>query len=59
MLAAFAQLRPGTGEGVTGPDPIELWRFYVDHPWHGRGVAAQQLAAHHNEPHNKETLSCA
>lgn len=44
-LAAFAQLRPGTEEGVTGPDPIELWRFYVDHPWHGRGVAAALIAA--------------
>ena len=25
---------------VTGPDPIELWRFYVDRAWHGRGIAA-------------------
>ena len=24
---------------VTGPDPVELWRFYVDRGWHGRGVA--------------------
>jgi diamine N-acetyltransferase len=24
---------------VTMPDPIELWRFYVDRAWHGRGVA--------------------
>ena len=24
---------------VTGPEPIELWRFYVDRPWHGRGIA--------------------
>ena len=24
---------------VTGPNPLELWRFYVDHGWHGRGVA--------------------
>jgi len=24
---------------VTEPDPVELWRFYVDRPWHGRGVA--------------------
>jgi GNAT superfamily N-acetyltransferase len=25
---------------VVGPEPIELWRFYVDRGWHGRGVAA-------------------
>jgi GNAT superfamily N-acetyltransferase len=25
---------------VTGPNPIELWRFYVAREWHGRGVAA-------------------
>jgi ribosomal protein S18 acetylase RimI-like enzyme len=35
---------------VTGPSPVELYRFYVDRPWHGRGVAQQlmdgvQLAA--------------
>jgi GNAT superfamily N-acetyltransferase len=24
---------------VTGPAPIELARFYVDRPWHGRGIA--------------------
>ena len=41
VLAAFAQLRLG------GPRPpcveqsrcIELWRFYVDRPWQGRGVS--------------------
>ena len=39
-LIAFAQLRDGsTGNGVTGLRPLELWRFYVDFPWHGRGVA--------------------
>lgn len=44
-LAAFAQLRPGTKDGVSGPHPIELWRFYVDPAWHGRGVAAELMAA--------------
>jgi len=39
-LIAFAQLREGeAGSGVTGDRPIELWRFYVDFAWHGRGVA--------------------
>ena len=26
-------------ECVTGPNPVELWRFYVDAGWHGRGIA--------------------
>ena len=39
-LAGFAQLRPGkTPSSVAGPAPIELWRFYVDRPFQGRGVA--------------------
>jgi diamine N-acetyltransferase len=37
---AYAQVRGGhVPDSVTGPDPIELWRFYVSHEWHGRGVA--------------------
>jgi diamine N-acetyltransferase len=37
---AYAQVRTGhIPECVTGPGPIELWRFYVDAGWHGRGVA--------------------
>jgi ribosomal protein S18 acetylase RimI-like enzyme len=39
-LIGFAQLREGPpGEGVAGTRRIELWRFYVDVAWHGRGVA--------------------
>ena len=38
---AYAMVRANhVPECVTGPDPIELWRFYVDRAWHGRGVAA-------------------
>lgn len=38
---AYAMLRGDhVPECVTGPDPIELWRFYVDRAWHGRGIAA-------------------
>ena len=45
-LIAFAQLRDGPpGAGVTGARPIELWRFYVDFEWHGRGVAQTLMAA--------------
>ncbi len=37
---AYAQLRVGhVPECVTGPNPLELWRFYVLREWHGRGVA--------------------
>ena len=39
-LAGYAQVRSGeVPECVTGESPIELWRFYVAQPWHGRGVA--------------------
>ena len=45
-LVAFAQLRRGPpGEGVTGEEPVELWRFYVDLPWHGRGIAQTLMRA--------------
>jgi diamine N-acetyltransferase len=43
---AYAQIRADhIPECVTGPAPIELWRFYVDRAWHGRGVA-QALMDH-------------
>lgn len=43
-LAAYAQLHPGTPPScVTGPDPMELHRFYVDRRWHGTGVAARLM----------------
>ena len=42
---AYAQVRTGhVPDCVTGPDPIELWRFYVDRAWHGRGVAQSLMA---------------
>jgi diamine N-acetyltransferase len=40
QLAGYAQLRANAvPECVTGTMPLELWRFYVAAPWHGRGVA--------------------
>ena len=40
QLAGYAQLRSGVPPPcVTGEKPIELWRFYIAQPWHGRGVA--------------------
>jgi diamine N-acetyltransferase len=42
---AYAQVRADhVPQCVTGPDPIELWRFYVDRDWHGRGIAQQLMA---------------
>lgn len=43
---AFAQLRIGPAEPcITGPEPIEIQRFYVDAPYHGRGVAQALMRA--------------
>jgi diamine N-acetyltransferase len=45
-LAGYAQIRNGPAPvSVPGEQPIEIARFYVDAPWHGRGVAAAQMAA--------------
>jgi ribosomal protein S18 acetylase RimI-like enzyme len=39
-LAGYAQLREGPAPGcVEGSRPIEIWRFYVDRVWQGRGIA--------------------
>lgn len=39
-MAGFAQVRRGTPPPcVTGAAPVELHRFYVDRPFHGRGIA--------------------
>ncbi|MDQ8155633.1 MAG: GNAT family N-acetyltransferase [Gemmatimonadota bacterium] len=44
-LAGFAQLCRGPAPAyVQGEDPIELLRFYIAQPWHGRGVAQQLMA---------------
>lgn len=44
--AAFAQIRRGsTPPCVHGPNPIEIWRFYVDRPWIGRGIAQSLMEA--------------
>ena len=45
-LAAFAQLKAGaTDPSVHGEAPFEIQRFYVDHDYHGRGVAAHLMDA--------------
>jgi len=43
---AFAQLRANhVSEGVPAEGSIELWRFYVDRPWQGRGAAGALMQA--------------
>lgn len=43
---AFAQVRTGKGaDGVPASGSIELWRFYVDREWHGRGLAHDLMNA--------------
>lgn len=45
-LAGFAQLRRSTPAAcVSGPEPIELYRFYVDRAFHGRGLAQRLMDA--------------
>lgn len=42
---AYAQIRGDHVPAcVTGPAPVELWRFYVGREWHGRGVAQSLMA---------------
>jgi len=41
----FAQLRANkVSEGVPKQGSLELWRFYVDQPFHGQGVAAALMS---------------
>lgn len=45
-LVGFAQVRRTPHpDCVTGPLPVELLRFYVDRPFHGRGIAQSLMRA--------------
>lgn len=45
-FAGFAQVRRARApECVEDPRTVELWRFYVDRPWQGRGLAAPLMEA--------------
>jgi GNAT superfamily N-acetyltransferase len=45
-LAGFAQLRQGPPPPCVGGNaPVEILRFYVDRPFHGRGVAQTLMRA--------------
>jgi ribosomal protein S18 acetylase RimI-like enzyme len=44
--AGYAQVRTGPAPScVTGQAPIELFRFYVDSPWQGQGLARRLMEA--------------
>lgn len=44
-LGAYFLLHTGKQEPcVTGGNPVEIERFYVDFPWHGKGVAQGMMA---------------
>jgi GNAT superfamily N-acetyltransferase len=44
--AGYTQLGHGPAPScVTGPEPMEIVRFYVDRPWHGQGLAQELMGA--------------
>ena len=46
QLAAYSHLRIAPAPAfVSEESTIELWRFYVDRTWHGRGIARQLMQA--------------
>lgn len=48
-IAAYAQVRRATPPRcVSTPAPVELYRFYVDRPWQGRGAAQRLMEAVHS-----------
>jgi len=45
-MAGYALLRTDAPDSsVAGDQSVELQRFYVDHAWHGQGIASQLMAA--------------
>lgn len=46
QIIGYAQIRRGpTPDCVLGEAPVELWRFYVDKPWQGKGIAQDLMSA--------------
>ncbi|MFL5500922.1 MAG: GNAT family N-acetyltransferase [Gemmatimonadaceae bacterium] len=44
-LVGYAQIKQGPPPPcVTGPSPVELYRFYVDTAWKGRGIAQRLMS---------------
>ena len=47
-MGGYAQVRRGSPPVcVTSQSPVELWRFYIDRPWQGRGLAQRLMRAVH------------
>lgn len=45
-IVGYAVIKDGAAHpSVAGPRPYEVRRFYVDHAWHGRGVAGALMMA--------------
>ncbi len=46
-FAGYAQVRRGSRAPgcVSTPEPVELWRFYIQKDWHGKGIAGRLMAA--------------
>ena len=42
--AGYVKLRRGAANG-RGKNPLEICRFYVDRPWHGKGAALELMRA--------------
>jgi ribosomal protein S18 acetylase RimI-like enzyme len=58
IAMAFAQLRKGEPpDGAPTGDSIELWRFYVDKAWHGRGIAHDLMNAVKARAHRRGAAS--
>lgn len=48
QLGGYAQVRRQVPPAcVAGPAPIELYRFYVDRPWQGKGAAQRLMEGVH------------
>ena len=59
QAAGYTQLGRGAAPAcVTGADPLEVIRFYVDRPWHGQGLAQtlMRAAADHARAAGARTL---
>jgi len=55
QLARYAQVRASAvPDCVRGITPLELWRFYVAAPWHGRGIAHALMKSVENEARARE-----
>lgn len=52
QLIGYVQVRRGSAPScVPGDQSVELWRFYVDRQWQGRGVARLLMQSVHRAAH--------